>query len=537
MEKSFKKDENIIILFLILLIAAFLRIFNLSYYPTEINSEEAMLGWRAKSIFLTGMDETGRRFPLVFSTFNGYQLPFSTYLLIPFVFLCDLKPWVVRIPFVLINLFSLLFFYYIVGDFFKNKKLALWATFIMGFSPWSIYLSRYSSSVCLGFSLFLIGLYFYLKNQKIIFRILGVLFFTLSLWTDKTMWFFIIPFWFLFNIFFVKKKSLKILTGEFFLFFLLILLLFLSYFRVPQAKLDFLTSNASLFQDISIINSLNALRGEDVKAGFSFLGKVFHNKFFYGQKIVINFLSHFNPRFYFISGDGNPHHGWTNFGPLFFVFLFPLFWGIKKIIESEKAEKLKFLFLWFCLGVFPSLFMINSPDQEKVIFVFPVLSIITAYGFLNLKKKTILAFFILLLINFSIVLFDTINKESHRFQAEKQIGYSKLAAFIKENFDKYSKIYVTDSYGSNPGPALLFWLNYPPEEFLKSSSSSFGYRFWINKIGKIKIGNYQEASKELETLYIITPAEEKFFFDWQLIKIGEIKENENTIYEAMILKK
>ncbi len=55
-----------IILIVILLLAAFLRLFNLANFPTGINADEAAIGYNAYSLIETGKDEHGASWPIHF---------------------------------------------------------------------------------------------------------------------------------------------------------------------------------------------------------------------------------------------------------------------------------------------------------------------------------------------------------------------------------------------------------------------------------------------------------------------------------------
>lgn len=537
MEKNNKerlKKYNFL-LFLVIFLGAILRLWSLGNGPESFLSKEALLGWRANSILTIGKDETGRLFPLIFSSFNGYQLPFSTYLLIPFLKIFGLSVFGIKLPFVLMGIIGIWVLYKTVLLIFpKNRELALWVAFFLAINPWEIYLSRSCSSTALAFNLFLFGFYFYLSNiNSLSFKnsFLTVMFWSLSLYSDKASWFFIFPFLIFGSIYFLKKN----LSKEFFLLFLIWLPLLFSYIKAPQAKIDFLSNDLNLFQEISIINSINAMRGEISKSGYWFLGKLFYNKLFYLVKITDNFLVHFNPRFYFASGDKNPFHGLTNFGPILFGFLPVFFWGIKNIFKEER-KLFYFLIIWFVLGIIPSLFLFLVPNQERVIFVLPVLAIFSGYGLQRLNKKFKILFLILLTFNFLIVGYDVIKKEPKRFEEKKQIGFENLGIWLAEKGSGYKKIYVTDSYGQDPGPFLLFYLDYPPIDFLRETKIKFSYRTWINYFGNVFIDNPQKWENiEKDVVYIFSQ-KDKNLINHNYKVIDVIKDKENPLFYVCVEK-
>src|SRR4030042_170835 len=70
-------DKYLIIL--IILIAAFLRLWNLGSNPPHLSPDEAALGYNAYSIFKTGKDEYGMLLPVIFKSFGDFKPGFYIY--------------------------------------------------------------------------------------------------------------------------------------------------------------------------------------------------------------------------------------------------------------------------------------------------------------------------------------------------------------------------------------------------------------------------------------------------------------------------
>jgi 4-amino-4-deoxy-L-arabinose transferase-like glycosyltransferase len=493
------------IIFLIVLAGFLLRCWGLDQYPVEFHSQEALLGWRAKSLMLTAKDETGRQLPLIFSSQDGYQLPLASYLIVPSVKLFGLKPWAVRLPFALVGTLAIPALLGIVYFLFpRDKKMALWSAFFLAINPWTVYLSRDCSAINLSFSLFLLGFFFWLVSQqgKKAFHWLAVIFFLASLFSAKIAWLFLLPF-LLLSWLFLFKKERKMMVD-----IIIVILGFLPlaylYFNAPQVKIDLLNHDLTFFSEPSIKTSIELMRGENLKFGNPYLGRIFYNKLFYLQNLSVNFLRHFNPRFYFTSGDNQPLHGLTNFGPILFVFLFTTLGGIWWFWQKQR-KFLIFMVVWFCLAIIPSILVLPSPDQTRTIFVLPILAIITASFLSRIKRGHLLIFLTFLGLNFAFVFHDALIKEPLRFQEERQVGYRQLALYLKGNFDKYQIIYLTDAYGADPGPALLFYFDFPVEGFQKTQAPELFYRKWFERIDKIFIDRRDLWAPGEENLYIVSP--------------------------------
>jgi len=78
--------------------AFLLRIVGLSSYPVGFTQDEAGLGYDAYSLLLTGKDQWGKSWPLVFRSFGDFKLPLYSYLAIPSVAAFGLNEFSTRLP-------------------------------------------------------------------------------------------------------------------------------------------------------------------------------------------------------------------------------------------------------------------------------------------------------------------------------------------------------------------------------------------------------------------------------------------------------
>lgn len=465
-------------LIFIILIGFFLRFGWLGKYPIGFHSREALLGYRGELLANNLIDETGRKLPLIFTSFEGYQLPMSSYLVAISVKIFGLNEWAVRFPFAVMGSLGLVAFLGILYQLFPKKRwLVFWSVLVMAINPWAVFLSRTTSGIFLLFNLSLL-----------------------------ILWLFLIL---------AYKRHLKILTILLIGIFLIFLSITISYWRLPGAKQDFINRNFGLFANPSILNSINQMRGENLKFGNPILGKLFYNKTFYAVKFFEKAAQHFGPRFYFAAGEGNPLHGLSNFGPILVVFL-PLFLiGIWHLFKTKELSKYKtWLLILFFFGILLSVFDSNAFNQEKLVFVFPVMAILIGYAISRLKKYQLVLLIIFLIFNFSFVFYDALWKEPLRAQEKWQFGVEQMFWELKPLLNNYDKVFLTDGYSQDIGPQLLFYLDYPPEKLWLETNLQKGKIFshqWLNQIGKIKIGqrdNWQINSDE-KGLFVITPDEEE----------------------------
>jgi len=98
-----------LLLFLILALGFFIRIWDLARNPPGFFCDEAAIGFNAYKILQTGKDEYGLPWPIFFRSFGDYRLPLPIYFNIPMIFLFGLKEEVVRLTAILFGLISILF--------------------------------------------------------------------------------------------------------------------------------------------------------------------------------------------------------------------------------------------------------------------------------------------------------------------------------------------------------------------------------------------------------------------------------------------
>lgn len=208
------KKNKLTILILIILIASFIRIFELDKVPYGLFTDEVSEGYDAYSILKTGNDRYGNYLPLIFRSMDDYILPFYNYSIIPFILLFDISAWAVRLPAAIFGILSVIIVFFLVRRMF-NEKIALLASFFLAVSPWHSHYSRIAFPA-IGFSFLFILSFFLmykgLENKK--YFILSSIPFALSFYTYHTSKLFI-PLFILGFFFFNRRK----INYKFFFFF------------------------------------------------------------------------------------------------------------------------------------------------------------------------------------------------------------------------------------------------------------------------------------------------------------------------------
>lgn len=181
------KTENILF-YIILFLAAFVRLYKLSEIPLGLNQDEAYSGYEAFSLLTTGHDSWGYRFPVYFIAWASGMNALYAYLTIPFFSLLGVNIWALRLPQALLGTLSCYIFYRLLRLMF-NKPTALLGFALASFTPWHLILSRWGLESNLAPFFILTGFYFFarsIKNKD--YLLLSAVFYGLSLYAYATTW-------------------------------------------------------------------------------------------------------------------------------------------------------------------------------------------------------------------------------------------------------------------------------------------------------------------------------------------------------------
>lgn len=140
-------------LFLIFVLAIILRFHRLDDAPKGALIDEAHFGYIAKSLLLTGKDEHGVSWPIVFKGFGDQKLPAYAYTLIPFVAAFDLSVLTIRLPSAIVGSLSVLLAYFLATQLGFRHWERYFAALVVAVSPWTFFLSRigFESNLALFF--------------------------------------------------------------------------------------------------------------------------------------------------------------------------------------------------------------------------------------------------------------------------------------------------------------------------------------------------------------------------------------------------
>ncbi|OGM21168.1 hypothetical protein A2771_02790, partial [Candidatus Woesebacteria bacterium RIFCSPHIGHO2_01_FULL_38_26b] len=372
----------------IVIFGSILRLTFTTVNPPSLNWDEVSHGYNAYSILETGKDEWGVRLPLIFKAYGDFKLPVYIYITAISEFLLGLNVLAVRLPSILAGITSIIFTFKLVKLLFKNNFLALLSAFLVTIEPWSLFLSRGAFEANLGFALFVIGVYFFLKglkNPK--YLILNSIFFGLSVWTYNSYRIFtplmsIVLFAVYKNdILTVFKASKKLSTYY---------LILTAIFFIPMLWQLLNPVGQARYGKVALIDEGAIGRIIELRNEFNFSPLIerllFNRPIFFLDRFTKNYISHFSPKYLFIEGGTHYQFSVPFHGLLYWVNIPFILLGLYSLLKKRDSAS-TLLIYWLLLASIPSSITREAPHVLRSITLLPIPMILTAYGFLAFTKQ------------------------------------------------------------------------------------------------------------------------------------------------------
>lgn len=512
-----------IILIGIILVAVFLRFYQLANVPPSASLDEASIGYNAYSILKTGADEYGTKFPILLRAYDDWRPALYVYLVIPFIKLLGLNVLAVRLPSVMLSVLTVVATYFLVKELFKNST-ALLASFLLAISPWHIYISRLGHEVNAGLTFVVLGILFLLKAmnnyQNKFLLLISTLFFGLSLYTYQSEKIFVPLILFVF-IFIFRKQLLKIKQKIFIslIFGILLILPIILATLTPQGLLRF--KGTSAFNDGNVYRA-SAEKILQYKKEGNVVGEIFYNRRLVPVRIFIdNYLSHLNPQFLF-GNSGNESFKAPSIG-LLYLWEFPfIVLGIIFLIFSNFDKKIKaVIILWFTVSLVAPSLTTGAPHAMRAYNALPIPQILSSLGIfaaiqfvIKVKFKSyILPIFYLLLF---VVIFLNVSYFYQQYfvvfpkaQSQSfQYALSKTMPFVTKSQSAYDKIIFSNENNLYQSYMFfLFYSKYNPDIYRRQGGTKSGGFAEEHTFSKFEFRpiDWSKEQKDTKTLYIGNP--------------------------------
>ena len=517
-------------LFLILLLASFLRLFLLARVPPSLNWDEISMGYTAHSLGTTGMDEWGDKLPIFFRSYGEWKSAVYIYLTIPFVQIFGLNAWGVRLPSALFGILAV-YLTYLLGRDLYGKKVGLWSSLFMAVTPWHLMLSRPAFEANVSLTLILGGLYFFFKllrsnsHLSVRYILYSAVLFGLAPHTYNSAKI-VVPILVLFLLF-KYRKDLKSRT-------ILYYLGVLALFAAPIIFTFTSGISAHRFSQVGLLSDWNSLSNFLSYRSSSpfpeFFTKLILNRYtYFAYSFIHNYLRNFYPAFYLpLGGTHNqyhlPYHGvlyWSEFAAML-VGLFALI--------SAKGKYSRLPLTLILLGFIPAAATVGTHHVLRSILTLPGWQLLAGIGLVHLEENNFKYLKLgLIILALEVVFFTSLYflwyPRAHA--RDWQYGHKEAIDYVESVKDQYDHVVFTKWYGE-PQLFIAFYSHMDPKEFMEENKKLLVYedspdKLWVDQLEEYSIGKYTfkyidwvNEKKDGKTLFVGKP--DDFWPDSNVVK-------------------
>lgn len=385
-------SKHFLLLFVIMLLAFILRLYDLGNLPSGFHNDEASFLLNAEALKDTLRDEDNRLLPVYLISFIDPKPALYSYLQIPFITLLGETNTAARLPAVFLGLISIVLTFLLVKKLL-NVQIGLITTFVLAVSPWHIMVSRATQEVIMSFTftmaailLLFVGLR--RKHKKIIPFSFFFLFTLLSMYSYHSakiflpILIFLVLLYFYISKYLALKQFLLLLVGT-------ILVTLITIVAGGFARYDAVSIFSSPGVQLIIDEQIRTATGHTDPLTI----RMFANKLFgYTLSILKLYGEYFSVSYLFTDG-GVPTRYVVPFHGLFYIFeaLF-LFLGIVYGLAIKNFRKITLFFLvWMIIVPIPSsLTILEVPSMIRpfpLIIPHVVFIAIGIFALLNFKLK------------------------------------------------------------------------------------------------------------------------------------------------------
>jgi len=409
------KNKTFWLLFLIIIVAGFFRLYHITVTPPGLYPDEAVDGTNALEALQT------HNFKVFYPENNGREGLFMNIQAGFLKLFAVNEPWVLRLPSAIFGILTVLGVYFLAKEMF-SVRIGLLSAFFTATNFWHINFSRISFRAIMAPFFLVWALYFLIKairnsEFKILNSVIGGIFYGLGFYSYIS--YRITPLLLLLFIpFFVKEKGFWKVTATFLITTFFVALPIGIYFLQHPADFMGRTTQVSIFSSAS---PLAELATNTVKT----LG-------------MFNFAGDWNWRHNY---SGSPELFW----PVGILFIIGIIAGIWKIFKhkiqegSEKRFSFLLVFLWFFLAMLPVVISDEGiPHALRSILMIPPVMLLCGVG--------------------GIAVYDWIKKYEKGYWSRSAVAFltAFAAAFIISN--AYQTYFV--AWANNPNVPGAFAADY-----------------------------------------------------------------------------
>lgn len=460
-------------LFLIFLLAIFLRFWQFAKVPVALNRDEASLAYNSFAILKTFKEEHGGFLPLQIESFGDWKLPGYVYSLLPFLSVFGLEDWVVKLPSALASLGIIFTSYYLVKKWSKDELLALLTALILAITPWSIHFAKVAYEVNLALFFWLLGFCFFevllerikKKQAATKYSLLVIICWSLTVFTYHAFqiftpimatYLFVSNYHLFFDHFNQFKKSLII--NAIFLLICASLFIFSGFKQANAIKFSGLSIfesshyNEQMFQDRQRFSNPSSIWAKLYINDFSVIV----------QQLSTNIFKVFSADFLFIKGGSNLSHNVNRVANLYPLQALLIVIALIFFIQEKKSWQKLVLFMVLAAIIAPIVTFEANHSTRAFALMIP-LSIMSAYGLRKICSKRLILIPMVFLIIYSVYhFFINYFMIAPRLDVDSSNWYMKeLISQVWQKKDQRQFV-VFSEVGTTPYIYFLYYLKYDP---------------------------------------------------------------------------
>lgn len=380
--------------FLLILLTVFLTGFSIRFFwhqisPPGFTADEAVFGYNAYSLLLTGKDEFGVSWPIALRAFGDWRPALYSYLAMPLIYFFGLTEMSVRMPSILLGSATILVVMGVAWILTGNKLITVLAGLTLALSPIHILISRFADMSTLSTFFLGAGVMFFLwwkKETKPIYLIISAIGFgasALSYHNARITGPLLVIALTILNLKIIKRHlaDIAIASG---CGILVLLPLILFTVKSPDLALRRGKYESFIEQKGYEIRLWNLISANPAGQNPIF------TRFFYNKpKIILEefsekYFSHFSPAFLFLSGDFRERFQTPNSGVYNFLLFFLLPVGF---IISLRQKNLAILPIWWLVSPLISSIGIFTPNSLHTLDASIPAAIMAGIGAKKLSDK------------------------------------------------------------------------------------------------------------------------------------------------------
>lgn len=385
----FKKTLYLLIFLTVFFTGFSIRFFWHQISPPGFTADEAVFGYNAYSLLLTGKDEFGVSWPIALRAFGDWRPALYSYLAMPFIYFFGLTEISVRMPSILLGSATILVVMGIAWILTGNKLITVLAGLTLALSPTHILISRFADMSILSTFFLGIGVVLFLywkKKTKLIYLVFSSIGFglsALSYHNARVTGPLLLAVLSILNINLIKKHLTDVaIATSFGILVLLPLILFTA--KSPDLALRRGKYESFIGQKGYEIRLWNL-----ISANPSGQNPIFTRFFYNKPKIILEefaekYFSHFSPAFLFLSGDFHERFQTPNSGVYNFLLFFLLPAGF---MVSLRRKNLVILPIWWLVSPLISSIGIFTPNSLHTLDASIPAAVLAGIGAKKLSDK------------------------------------------------------------------------------------------------------------------------------------------------------